>query len=433
MVGKSALELGSSAKPVDVVTDPCFDTAAHCAGRHGRGRGRVWNRLTSLCVLLLLPCVGATAQPAPQPSFNCAKVQTPDEIAICTNVELSQIDNAVAAGYQYLRRVSGDLLAKQTGMPLFQARRQCGSDVSCIKQRQFDAVKKYHELGAPVNVSLWVLNNSTMTLVANGSSRSFFYETPSPEAADEGAKTGSLSFEGQIINGQYVGIAYAFDSRCGQTPYKVSGPISDNYLSVVLQGLVPRFGLNCVAQAYSNESLEFKLLNSGSNGFPLDLSPNAVTSPNSPAGTVAIRTPNVSPTSTLPSETGSSILVSLQKEGRGYVVPVLINNAITLNFVIDSGADDVSIPADVVLTLVRTGTLTEADFIGNVTYRLADGSKVPSKTFRINSLTVGTKKIEGVIGSIAPVEGSLLLGQSFLGRFSSWSIDNAKQSLVLRW
>jgi predicted aspartyl protease len=144
------------------------------------------------------------------------------------------------------------------------------------------------------------------------------------------------------------------------------------------------------------------------------------------------QTADVSPTSTLPSETGSSILVPLRKEGRGYLVPVLINNAVRLNFVIDSGADDVTIPADVVMTLLRTGTPTEADFIGNVTYRLADGSKVPSKTFRISSLTVGTKKIESVVGSVAPVEGALLLGQSFLGRFSSWSIDNAKQSLVLR-
>ena len=334
-------------------------------------------------MLLLLPCVGAAAQPAPQPSFSCAKAQTPDEIAICSNLELSQIDNAVAAGYQYLRRVSGELLAKQTNMPLFQARRACGSDVSCIKERQFDAVKKYHELGAPVNVSLWVLNSSTMTLVANGPSRSFFYETPNPKAANEGAKSGSLSFEGQIINGQYVGIAYAFDSKCGEIPYKASGPISDNYLSVVLQGLVPRVGLNCVAQAYSNESLEFKLLNSALRP-PLDLSTNAATPPNPAEQTVATQTPNVSPTPTLPSisqsssETGSSILVPLLKEGRGYLVPVLINNAIWLNFVIDSGADDVSIPADVVLTLVRTGTLTEADFIGNATYRLADGSKIPS-------------------------------------------------------
>jgi hypothetical protein len=65
------------------------------------------------------------------------------------------------------------------------------------------------------------------------------------------------------------------------------------------------------------------------------------------------------------------------------------------------------------------------------TYRLADGSTVPSATFRIRSLTVGNLKIEDVTARLAPVEGSLLLGQSFLSRFKSWSIDNASQVLVL--
>jgi hypothetical protein len=36
------------------------------------------------------------------------------------------------------------------------------------------------------------------------------------------------------------------------------------------------------------------------------------------------------------------------------------NDAITLDFTIDSGAADVSIPADVVMTLMRTGTINEA-------------------------------------------------------------------------
>ena len=49
--------------------------------------------------------------------------------------------------------------------------------------------------------------------------------------------------------------------------------------------------------------------------------------------------------------------VPLQRKGGTYVVPVLINKAITLDFIVDGGAADVSIPADVVMTLVRTGTL----------------------------------------------------------------------------
>jgi clan AA aspartic protease (TIGR02281 family) len=124
-------------------------------------------------------------------------------------------------------------------------------------------------------------------------------------------------------------------------------------------------------------------------------------------------------------------LIPLQFEGGTFSVPVLINDKLTLNFVLDSGATDVSIPGDVVLTLMRTGTLSAADFLGERTYILADGSKLPSQTFRIKSLKVGNKLVENVIGSIAPVNGELLLGQSFLRRFNSWSIDNQRHVLVL--
>src|SRR5262249_4060923 len=42
---------------------------------------------------------------------------------------------------------------------------------------------------------------------------------------------------------------------------------------------------------------------------------------------------------------GHVTIVPMQNDGGTYVVPVVINNTITLNFVVDSGAVDVSIPA----------------------------------------------------------------------------------------
>jgi clan AA aspartic protease (TIGR02281 family) len=123
--------------------------------------------------------------------------------------------------------------------------------------------------------------------------------------------------------------------------------------------------------------------------------------------------------------------VPLKKAGGTFVVPVQINGAITLNFTIDSGADDVSVPADVFSTLARTGTIRNSDIIGEQTYVLADGSKTQSVTFTIRSLKVGDRVVENVRGSVAPQQGSLLLGQSFLERFKSWSVDNTKHVLVL--
>jgi clan AA aspartic protease (TIGR02281 family) len=133
----------------------------------------------------------------------------------------------------------------------------------------------------------------------------------------------------------------------------------------------------------------------------------------------------------LPSRGGSITYVPMKKAGGTFAVPVLINNAITLDFTVDSGASDVSIPVDVVSTLIRMGTIKATDFIGEQTYVLADGSRVKSKTFRIRSLRVGDRVLENVTGSVAGENGSLLLGQSFLGRFKSWSIDNGRHALVL--
>lgn len=139
------------------------------------------------------------------------------------------------------------------------------------------------------------------------------------------------------------------------------------------------------------------------------------------------------PTSALPSPQRSASVSSIQmkKQGGIYTVPVLINNAITRDFMVDSGASDVGIPEDVVATLMRARTIQDADFIGEKTYVLADGSRVQSKTFRIRSLKVGDRVLENVTGSVTSAKGSLLLGQSFLGRFKSVSINNTKHTLEL--
>jgi clan AA aspartic protease (TIGR02281 family) len=135
--------------------------------------------------------------------------------------------------------------------------------------------------------------------------------------------------------------------------------------------------------------------------------------------------------SSAPDGGSDEAIVPMVGDGGTFVVPVTINNQLTLKFVVDSGATDVSIPTDVVSTLVRTGTITQADFLGSRTYKLADGSTVPSQRFLIRSLKVGNRTLENVTASIAPVAGQLLLGQSFLRRFKSWAIDNSRSALIL--
>ena len=135
------------------------------------------------------------------------------------------------------------------------------------------------------------------------------------------------------------------------------------------------------------------------------------------------------PTGYKPPNAGSRI--AMVKDGGTYTVPVTINGELKLQFTVDSGASDVTIPSDVVSTLIRMGAIKSSDFIGSQKYQLADGSIINSKTFTIRSLKVGDRTIQNVKGSVASANGSLLLGQSFLGKFKSWSMDNTKHELVL--
>lgn len=123
--------------------------------------------------------------------------------------------------------------------------------------------------------------------------------------------------------------------------------------------------------------------------------------------------------------------IALRSKGGAFVVPVQINNKITLDFTLDSGAADVAIPSDVFSTLIRTGTIARVDILGEQTYELADGSTRKTQTFRIRSLKIGNLELKDVTASVAPAEGSLLLGQSFLTRLTSWSIDNQRHLLVM--
>jgi len=124
--------------------------------------------------------------------------------------------------------------------------------------------------------------------------------------------------------------------------------------------------------------------------------------------------------------------IHLNAEHGTLVAPVLVDNAITLNFVVDSGASDVSVTSDVVKTLTRMGKLGPGDYLGQSTFVLADGSRVPSQLVVLRSMRIGDREVRNVTALITNRSGSLLLGQSFLRRFKSWSIDNRRRVLILQ-
>jgi hypothetical protein len=123
--------------------------------------------------------------------------------------------------------------------------------------------------------------------------------------------------------------------------------------------------------------------------------------------------------------------IPLERSGGVYTLPVLINNVITLKFVLDSGAAEVSIPTDVALTLYRAGTIDSRDFLEDGVYQQADGSTSKNPRVLIRRLRVGSYEIANVTASIGPISSPLLIGQSLLSRVKSWTIDNRNNLLVL--
>ena len=83
------------------------------------------------------------------------------------------------------------------------------------------------------------------------------------------------------------------------------------------------------------------------------------------------------------------------------------------------------------MTLMRTHSVRQTDFIGEGIFITADGTQHKVSDSYYERLQVGTRVITDVVANVVPIEGNPLLGQSFLSRLPSWSIDNNSHILNL--
>jgi aspartyl protease family protein len=124
--------------------------------------------------------------------------------------------------------------------------------------------------------------------------------------------------------------------------------------------------------------------------------------------------------------------IKIRKEGNINKIPISLNDVVNTDFIIDTGASNVSITPDLALLLIKSGTINSEDWLKDKYYQFADGSIAKSKTFKIKKLKIGTKYLYNVECSISNnLEAPLLLGQNVLNRFGKVIIDNEKQTLFL--
>lgn len=101
-------------------------------------------------------------------------------------------------------------------------------------------------------------------------------------------------------------------------------------------------------------------------------------------------------------------------------------------FTVDSGAEDVFISADLERQLLMDNQIDGQNYLSDKTYLLADGQAVNCRRFVLPQMEIGSFKVHDVTIAVSDNNNAyLLLGQSFLNKFSKWSLDNRKQVLHL--
>jgi clan AA aspartic protease (TIGR02281 family) len=145
---------------------------------------------------------------------------------------------------------------------------------------------------------------------------------------------------------------------------------------------------------------------------------------------VALATPSP-PIAAPPEAATGGAEIALESDGQGYSVPVRINGALTVKFVVDSGASVVTLPKDLVETLTKSGAIAASDLLGRDVYITADGKRHAGTRLMLRQLDVGGHTVTSVIASVSPPRATPLLGQSFLAKFKSWTLDNRRHVLII--
>ena len=123
----------------------------------------------------------------------------------------------------------------------------------------------------------------------------------------------------------------------------------------------------------------------------------------------------------------------VKTSGNIFLVPVSINNTLKMDFMIDTGASETSIPKYIILSLVRTGSVKIEDILPGKTYTYADGKQYDSKRINIKEISIGTIKLNNVAVSVSENEmAPLLLGQNVLQQLGAVTFDYKNNLVVVK-
>lgn len=124
--------------------------------------------------------------------------------------------------------------------------------------------------------------------------------------------------------------------------------------------------------------------------------------------------------------------IKLKKQGDLFLIPITINDALKIDFLFDTGASDVFISPEILLTLMRMNSIEKSDLVGSRKYSFANGKSEVCKVYNLRSLKIGTRVVKNVQCAVAnTIISDMLLGQSFLKRLGGYRFDNVNNEMIL--
>ena len=122
--------------------------------------------------------------------------------------------------------------------------------------------------------------------------------------------------------------------------------------------------------------------------------------------------------------------IKMIKEGGVYKVPVEINGT-PMDFIFDTGASSICISETEARFLMKQGTLSQADVVGESSFSDANGDISSGMVIKLKSVKIGDRTLNDVEALIVPNDKApLLLGQTALAQFGKISIDYKKGTIT---
>jgi len=129
--------------------------------------------------------------------------------------------------------------------------------------------------------------------------------------------------------------------------------------------------------------------------------------------------------------TGFSDVITLKDHNGVYMVPITINDSMTVNGILDTGSFEMFIPFDVIETLKQSESFTMDNITEDALYRMADGSIKTTERINIERIKIGKTMFHNVSAIVGPNNSEILIGQNLLQAFNYYSIDNKRKILIL--